>query len=592
VTPCTLEAIVEPDVPRDVTLCPGTTTFVVTIDEGARLDVTVELADVKRASVELRSPDDYYLDGPTWRPTSIEAGAIVTISGEQRIRIEADAQLDARITAHVTPPVGRVLHLAPFGSDTSDGSVAAPWQTWPVALARLVPGDTVIVHDGTWSETTCDALAQPCLAGAMMPIVGCPDQAANGTPGFPMTVVARHQRLAHLVGDGNGEAFRLSDCDSWVIDGLHVSNRDLANGYGDTIGFYSSPRLIARNLLVEHPNRCGNDSALFVAGAPTIDAVVEDSEVYGFHRDGIIVYDTTSATVRRVFVHSRNTMGLPCYAETYPERGDDGILCYRFMGDTNCVVENVFAENVVAGFSDVDSRTLRVSGSIAHDAYFGAVTTSQVAPPSVRTSPVVVENFVAVGDDVGIWNRGVQLDASRVTLVGARARSDAAYGDGANADANGGTTATTLYRDVLSIENQFSGFEISGQASWLIDYSNAYGNVDDYYLGGSSEPIDDASGNVQHSMSVLPTDVGTTACLVYVPATSNMATAGSTGGPLGAQIIYELDGGVLTDRKLWNQRTGAFPCGAIVPSVNDIPGESCFDAHERVRVGVAGCAIP
>jgi len=80
-------------------------------------------------------------------------------------------------------------------------------------------------------------------------------------------------------------------------------------------------------------------------------------------------------------------------------------------------------------------------------------------------------------------------------------------------------------------------------------------------------------------------------CLVYVPADSNRATAG-TGNPLGAMLVYQTVNGVETDRKLWNQRTGQFPCGAIVPGVNDVPGASCFDAHERVRVGVAGCAIP
>ncbi|HEX3035323.1 MAG TPA: hypothetical protein VHT73_09345 [Thermodesulfobacteriota bacterium] len=44
--------------------------------------------------------------------------------------------------------------------------------------------------------------------------------------------------------------------------------------------------------------------------------------------------------------------------------------------------------------------------------------------------------------------------------------------------------------------------------------------------------------------------------------------------------------------KILDQTTGALPCGAIVPGVNDIPDKSCFDIHKCLNVGFNGCPIP
>jgi hypothetical protein len=102
------------------------------------------------------------------------------------------------------------------------------------------------------------------------------------------------------------------------------------------------------------------------------------------------------------------------------------------------------------------------------------------------------------------------------------------------------------------------------------------------------------AGAYQRSVVLAPTRVGDLvgACIVHVPADSNLAGAGEGGAAIGANIVYRAVDGVLTDRKLWDQRTGRVPCGAIVSGVNDIAGASCFDANERMRVGFGGCPIP
>jgi len=49
--------------------------------------------------------------------------------------------------------------------------------------------------------------------------------------------------------------------------------------------------------------------------------------------------------------------------------------------------------------------------------------------------------------------------------------------------------------------------------------------------------------------------------------------------------------GTLTSTPLWDAESGAFPCGAIVPGIND--GErSCATLHQRLNVNTNGRALP
>jgi len=71
-----------------------------------------------------------------------------------------------------------------------------------------------------------------------------------------------------------------------------------------------------------------------------------------------------------------------------------------------------------------------------------------------------------------------------------------------------------------------------------------------------------------------------------------MKGAGKDGEDIGASILYRYVDGVLTDEPLWDPETGAFPHGAIVPGINDVPGDSLFDLHQRLNVNTNGCTLP
>jgi hypothetical protein len=583
------------DVPTEVSLCRGTSWFAIDVVAGARLTIGLELAPTQltAATLTLFDPEQIQLAGPTWTSTAIESIATTTGSGLQLVRVDADLGLVGTLTARASGPAGRVLHIAPDGDDAADGSATAAWRTWPFALGALQPGDTLVVHDGTWTDrASCAGLAMPCLSGAAMPASNCNGTERSGTPTAPITIIAEHQRRAHLVGAGTTRTMRVQNCAWWIVDGLHGTSTDAGTlALGEVFVFDDVTAVVGRNLLADQPNRCGNNHAISVGGVTSSNVVIEDSEVYAFHRVALFAFGTDAVTFRRSYVHSRDTPGLPgSPQDPGATRGEGGVECYNFNRPASCVAENVIAENVRSGFHDVDSVSWRVSGSIARDAIFGAIQTSASMPPPLK-APRRIEDFVCVGCDVGIWVRGVNADIRGATLVEGRARGAPGFGVGASADGYGGMGGTTTWRNVLTLDNERAGFLISNQASWLIAYGNAAGNANDYPV---AEEIGDDAGNIQRSFALVPTEVGNHdgSCLVHVPPTSTMSQAGDGGGPLGANVVYQVIDGQQTDRKLWNQRTGQFPCGAIVPGINDVAGASCFDVHERLRVGVAGCAIP
>jgi hypothetical protein len=78
---------------------------------------------------------------------------------------------------------------------------------------------------------------------------------------------------------------------------------------------------------------------------------------------------------------------------------------------------------------------------------------------------------------------------------------------------------------------------------------------------------------------------------VSLPLGSPLRGAGAGGSDVGASVVDRYQDGLLTNEPLWNATTGAFPCGAVIPGVNDDPTQSCIGVNERLHVGAAGCPL-
>ncbi|MCA9706716.1 MAG: hypothetical protein KDK70_12765, partial [Myxococcales bacterium] len=85
--------------------------------------------------------------------------------------------------------------------------------------------------------------------------------------------------------------------------------------------------------------------------------------------------------------------------------------------------------------------------------------------------------------------------------------------------------------------------------------------------------------------------VGPGQCVIFVPEGSPLRGAGLDGADIGATMLQRIEGEP-TDQPLWDPQTGAFPCGAVEPGLNDDPATSCIGVHERLGLGPGGCSLP
>lgn len=129
----------------------------------------------------------------------------------------AAAAAAASLVAPAAPAVaGRVYHVATHGQDgrlrpgeCPGGTVEAPWRTIEHGMRCLAPGDTLLVHGGTYTERV-----------------------------FPVTVPGRKDAPV-LVQAYRGErvvvrgSIRLFDADHWTVDGISVTRDDQPYGSGE-----------------------------------------------------------------------------------------------------------------------------------------------------------------------------------------------------------------------------------------------------------------------------------------------------------------------------------------------------------------------
>ncbi len=499
-------------------------------------------------------------------------------------------------------PTGPAFYISPTGSDSNIGTSDRPWKTFAFAIPKLRPGDTLILKNGTYTKTTTG-----------LPYINCASNARNGSAVSPITVKAENERQALLKSDGSLAALFISYCSYWNIDGLRAKSADLnaANGgkQNSVVEIRDSNHITVRRGLFTHPNRYFNTHTL--AFANVNNSLIEETEVYYFHRFGIIDSQGSDNLVRRSYAHSRSYGDLADgYNSIDSSTGDSCIGAYATPSvnkTRHMIIENSIGEDCLNGVSagGANPNDGIFAKNLGNISLYGL---SNGAFENGNASNVLFENVVLIqGNNYGLFERGsYNVIANNSTFYGNAA-------DGVQADV--GSNATVAYNSIyltnlLSSSNSGRGFGISEQDGWLIDYSNAYRNSGGNY--SPSETINDNLGKIRNSLSVAPSlmGLGTNQCIVYVPGghdgrggtnpqiggkSSNMAGAGKNGNDIGANIVYRYHDGKLTDEKLWDQTTGKFPCGATVNSVNDdasFPDSSCINVHKRLNVGVDGCPIP
>jgi hypothetical protein len=501
-------------------------------------------------------------------------------------------------TTQPLPPSGRTYYISPAGGDDASGtSRHTAFRHFSKAIRMLAPGDVLVVLSGTYTRETTG-----------LPRIDCDSNAANGTEAAPITIRAENEREAFLSSDGHQAGFEMSNCRWWTVEGLRAASRDntvAEQGGGYPFRFSWVENVTLRRLLGSHNNRPQNTHVYAIENSSHV--LLEECEAYFYHRHGFSIWRSYGVTLRRCYANSMKYGERGCCSDIDTrEFGDEAISMY---GSSQTIVENCVSENFANGFqihgienpldpSGSGGRYNQVLGSISIDDEVGGLVSSRETGGEYHNAlGNVFRDYLAVTPvGNGLHLRGAwDTEVENVTLYGSTDAAgllvdggDAAIGGSCGADNRLGCGFSA--RNVLSVQNRGAGVAADEQQSWDVQHSNAVGSDADWFVG---EAFADASGHVQRSISRDPGPVGLGQgeCIAWIPDGSPMKGAGENGADIGANIVYRYENGVLTRTPLWDPATGAFPCGAVVPDIND-GARACRNLHERLNVNTNGCRLP
>lgn len=186
----------------------------------------------------------------------------------------------------------REYHVAISGSDThGSGSVQNPWRTIGFAVSRIVGGDIVIIHEGSYREK--------CIR---LPL------AASGSEQYPTVIRAADDEEVIVYGvDNHDEHIYTMEVDRVsyvVIEGLKITgfSRTEKGGKGGTlyISGWKKPAVGIKILNCEFTNsgtKLGNSNPSVVVFNYTENCEIRNCKVYGSgkcDRTGIKIWSGTS----------------------------------------------------------------------------------------------------------------------------------------------------------------------------------------------------------------------------------------------------------------------------------------------------------
>ncbi len=419
------------------------------------------------------------------------------------------------------------LYVAKSGSDSGNACTAqaSPCATIAHGIASMAGGDTLNIGDGTYAEQ----------------IVQMP----KGSASAYTTIQAVHDWGVTIDGSNFANNFidgiRIGNTSYVAVRGFHIKMSQAAdNNVG--IGVFTADHVKVQRCSVAYAGTTGNVSAIGVGPAADY-TLVEESYVYGGSRYPFLVYQSTHTVMRR------NVSRLDYW------NGD-----LQAANMTNYNGDNTVWENNIA----IDSDTANIGGSGLFGGFFNEnkvpdSSWSGTATRETHRGNIVlnvqafysgiydydVSNLHTYSDDI-IWDShggyygdyihgdAPMLTASRFTIGKIRGTYSSANGQGSGGTGffigpgTGGTKVANTLTNSILWENPFYGV-----ADYAVsDYNSFWMNATANYGGSSATPAAGAHD--------LTTDLS--AGLKYLPRVetgSALATSGSNGGQIGANVIYK-----------------------------------------------------
>jgi hypothetical protein len=506
-------------------------------------------------------------------------------------------------------------YISPTGTDANSGtSVSAPWKTFAHAIPELQPGTTLVLENGTYNSSNSG-----------FPSINCSSGDSNGTASRAITIQAQNERQAFIKGDGSTNPFNLKNCSYWNIIGLHIENGDFAsqpNGDNSNMELNNDDHLVIRRNILARDNRYFNDHLIncYPSGSAIgcTNSLFEENEFYYFHRHAINVSYGYNNEFRRNYFNSRFYADIPGGRASElccTTRGDVAISIYP---DSNDFVENNVSEgneavvnitsgqNPVGGTGDENlANNNDIFGNLSLNDVYGYLQLARGSGNGNSTHNTVLDNNVflntdsggsdGVSGEFGMNIRSPASGSSGTTVINnsmlsnnrSRFSSAAFSTDEDPSNTAGGSFEIHATNNLASIAVSASpGYGFSAAfdgGTWIggFNFSNAFQNGINQDIQGGL-----ANTNSKTSNPMLGS------CYLWIPAGSPLKGAGSGGADIGATVLYEYQGGVLTGTPLWTATGAPAFAGAIVPGLNDVAGSSLFDVGGRLNINQNGCSFP
>lgn len=482
-----------------------------------------------------------------------------------------------------------VFYVSPLGDDHSPGTRARPWLTLGRATRALRPGHTLELLNGEYTRDTTGLLE-----------VDCAGPERSGRPDAPITIRAENERRAAVRGDGSAVPLQLRGCSNWIIEGLLLSNEhdDTApqgTDVGSVVMLHGGRDLTLRRLLLMRSNNTRHSHILRVLEATRV--LVEECETYDFYHNAFETVRSANVTFRRNYFHSRYAVSTGNAVGTDdPTRGE---IAIQLEESSSPLLENNVAEVVTIGFSVVGRAVgssytdpapypvsgARLFGNLSRDALGSAFRVEtrcndavpcelqeRIARDTLIVNGVALQAGIGFSVDAGPGTRVDNVTAVDVTSGLVLKRSPGNVGLEFSASA-----ARALVRGYAGV-----AFAADGAADWSFEHCAAEAPL--------TEAVDFSPKDERVRLPVATPS--NDSCVAYLGPTSPLRGAAGAEGDVGANVVLRYVDGVLSGEPLWDPSSGAFPCGAVVPGINDDPSQSCSGVHERFRVGSADCALP
>jgi hypothetical protein len=347
-----------------------------------------------------------------------------------------------------------------------------------------------------------------------------------------------------------------------------------------------------RRLLLKRSNNRRHSHLLRLVQAENV--LVEECEAYDFYHNAFEAVRTDGVTFRRNYFHSRNASS----SGSEVDNATRGEIAIQVEESSRALLENNLAEVVDDGFSVVGRAVgspyegpplfpltgTALHGNLVRDALgYGIRVESRCdSTPGCERLAGLVSDTRIVDSVVLQAGGGFVVDGAPGTRIQNGSALEVRNGAHLTRSA-GNLTAPSSAHVERSLTRAFSGV-----AFWA-ESADAWSFVGCATQASLPEAVAFSPTDSSVTQVVGPTEAD--ACTAHLGATT--ALRGAVAGlDVGASVLYRSEAGVLGSVPLWDPTTGAFPCGAVVPGINDDPRESCTGAHERFRVGTAECPLP